>query len=82
VNPELQSWQNATFPDGKLHNAVVKLIVSAVWPDAGSWTEMKQSRVYGHVRDVIDGHPVPTLSRNERAAIEAAARPILAGVGR
>jgi hypothetical protein len=82
LNSELAQWQSAAFPDGKLHNSLIKLIVEAVWADAGSLSARELGARYGMVRDALDGLPVPTLSRRDRAAIEAAAKPILAGAGR
>jgi hypothetical protein len=50
-------------------DAAIARIVAAVWPldaTAGAWV---LSRHHKNVRDVIDGLPVPTVSRVEREQI-------------
>jgi hypothetical protein len=50
-------------------DAAIARIAAAVWPldaTAGAWV---LSRHHKNVRDVIDGLPVPTVSRAEREQI-------------
>lgn len=70
---------NAMFPDGKLHNEVVKLIVEAVWPGTSFLPASLQGYRYGAVRDILGGFPTPTMSQRDRDAVVAAAKPILEG---
>jgi hypothetical protein len=54
-----------------IQDATVARIVAVVWPadiTAGAWV---LSRHHREVRDVIDGLPVPTVSRAEREQILA-----------
>jgi hypothetical protein len=55
-----------------LQNAVVQQIVHSVWPEAAAMTAAKQSRYYGDVRDILDGFPVPCVSRADRERVAAA----------
>jgi hypothetical protein len=67
------------FPDGKLHNRIVREIARAVWIDHDSRTIREQAFREGAIRDVLDGHGTPAFSQRDRDAITAAAGPILAG---
>jgi hypothetical protein len=48
-------------------------IARQVWTNLDSLTAPEVARRMGYVEEALAGLPVPTLSRDERAAIEAAA---------
>jgi hypothetical protein len=55
--------------EAMIQDAAIARIVAVVWPadiTAGAWV---LSRYHKEVRDVIDGLPVPTVSRAEREQI-------------
>ena len=71
MDRELQDWLEKTMPLDRLHNSVIRGIVLSVWPDAESMSPRELGRLYGDVRDILDGFPTPTRSAKERAAVLA-----------
>ena len=64
--PEPQVWT-----DDRCHD-----VVMAVWPQSRYLEPRELKRLYATVRDVVDGMPIPTMSRAEREKIEEAAEAV------
>jgi len=64
--PEPQVWT-----DDRCHEVAL-----TIWPKARYLEPRELKRLYATVRDVVDGCPIPTMSRAEREKIEEAAEAV------
>ena len=67
MNRDLKDWTTASMPP--TYNDVVRAIMLAVWPASEILSITNQSRKYGDIKDVLAGHPTPTVSRADRERI-------------